>query len=274
MGRLYCAIHDTDKTRSIHLLRPNEPMAELNEDGWGIFWSVNLFAANRRLEALERLYAFYTEIDGIPKREQLSIIESNLQPSMIVESRAGYHVYWFCDESVKDVTRYTDAIRHRICPKMKGDKRATDVCRVLRVPGFNNIKDPENPFPVKLVEKNGRQFTLEEIEEAFPLVESKIKRFITKVNGSNLEIIQALSGTAAVKGEVFGFKEIYSGNVNLTVNGKNTHIFFPADEDVICAFPGRQSAFEFVNWYWDNKEKTLEEIRKVIPNFEITKGQA
>jgi hypothetical protein len=45
---------------------------------------------------------------------------------------------------------------------------ARDLVRVLRVPGFWHMKNPDTPHLVSLVEVSGRKYAADEIVEAFP----------------------------------------------------------------------------------------------------------
>lgn len=77
------------------------------------------------------------------------------QPSVIVDSGGGIHAYWLlCDPYLLDTEDRREAARiiSRLwVDRVKGDKGASDLCRVLRVPGSQNYKyDP--PRPVRFLD--------------------------------------------------------------------------------------------------------------------------
>jgi hypothetical protein len=72
-------------------------------------------------------------------------------PSIIINSGNGYHVYWMLKELITDVHSrrgQVEGILKGISTILKSDMSATDISRVLRVPGSLNHKS----FPPKTVE--------------------------------------------------------------------------------------------------------------------------
>jgi hypothetical protein len=71
-----------------------------------------------------------------------------LQPTVIVMSGGGYHIYWKLKEPLKVAqSAEIETLLKRLAGYLKGDPKATDVSRVLRVPGSLNNK-PEYPKPI------------------------------------------------------------------------------------------------------------------------------
>lgn len=96
-------------------------------------------------------------LDEIRYRIEMSKLPT---PSMIVSSGNGYHAYWILNK----------VVGHEIKPLLKAmvkrlgaDDRATDIARVLRVPGTNNVK--ETPIPCELLQAdNGLRTSVKQLE--------------------------------------------------------------------------------------------------------------
>ena len=95
-----------------------------------------------------------------------------LIPSLVVESSPGrFHRYWLiADNWPADEQGRGDftAVMQRLVTSYGSDKHATDISRVLRLPGFWHRKGA--PFMVRIVEANGQRYRRAEIVAAFPSV--------------------------------------------------------------------------------------------------------
>jgi hypothetical protein len=91
-----------------------------------------------------------------------------LAPSITVESSPGkYHRYWLTDIPATEETRQQHrGVMGRMVESYGSDKAATDLSRVLRVPGFLHRKAA--PFMVRIVEAGGYRYWWADILEAFP----------------------------------------------------------------------------------------------------------
>lgn len=89
-------------------------------------------------------------------------------PSLLVSSGNGVHAYWPFDEAIdhvrwqvladafKDAARVTGLSADLVC--------TADACRILRLPGTFNYKDPSNPKPVKVIFNSGKTFSAASLE--------------------------------------------------------------------------------------------------------------
>ena len=55
-----------------------------------------------------------------------------------------------------------EAVNRSLVSYLGADKAAIDASRVLRLPGFQNVKDPAAPYPVVLLGEAARRFTLDD----------------------------------------------------------------------------------------------------------------
>lgn len=104
------------------------------------------------------------------KAEALKRLREFLLPSTaIVDSGHGFHPYWRLKEpeeiaGPEDVARleaYLKALAHAL----GADPSASELARILRLPGTQNLKDPSAPLPVTVVElEPDRQYNLSDFE--------------------------------------------------------------------------------------------------------------
>ena len=94
---------------------------------------------------------FYEMIEALKKR--------GLGPSIIVESGRGLHAYWLLLRPVP----VSEA--RPICAGIQDDFKISDAVhdprRVLRLPGFLNLKDPKDPKWCKVIDANWKRYPIE-----------------------------------------------------------------------------------------------------------------
>ena len=97
---------------------------------------------------------YATQAKGLEALKQY-LADSGLPMPMIVNSGRGWHVYWTLDEVIpyNKWKPVADALKQSMRElKFKTDPSVTaDGARILRVPGTNNNKDPDDPKPVEVV---------------------------------------------------------------------------------------------------------------------------
>lgn len=87
--------------------------------------------------------AFYRTPDRFKQRTLQMIHGLDIEPSIIVDSGGGYHCYWLLRNPVPvdEVNRGdVQAIQHGWVQMVRGDPGASDLRRVLRMPGTYNMK--------------------------------------------------------------------------------------------------------------------------------------
>ena len=125
------------------------------EGGWNIYVSMNPFPAGSpsRLERLvKNVRNLFIESDG---GNSLELIEAAVYagvippPHTVLESSPGkYHIVWHVQGFS---TLEAKAMLRALANKFGGDPASTDLHRVLRLPGFHNLKYAEKP-EVRLLE--------------------------------------------------------------------------------------------------------------------------
>ncbi|EIG62294.1 DNA primase family protein [Bradyrhizobium sp. WSM1253] len=89
------------------------------------------------------------------------------QPSAIIFSGNGVHLYYFFKESIdtQENMARIEALYGQLADVVAGDPAVCEVARVMRLPGTHNTKNGENT-PVEIIELHpDRRYDLEELEE-------------------------------------------------------------------------------------------------------------
>jgi len=147
-----------------------------NRAGGGVFYSVNITdGIGAKEKNIVRVRTFYTDIDGIPTRAEkddklLELMEATLPPSAIVSTRNGFHAYWYTKALEPNTLKGYSITNLGLANKFGGDKSVRDIARVLRLPGTLHMKNPDDPYKIKVIHDLGRRFTYTEkqIRAAYP----------------------------------------------------------------------------------------------------------
>jgi hypothetical protein len=260
-----------------------DPIAALewNERGWGIFWTVNEFNGPRKAENLVRINAWAIDMDEGTKDAQLERIRRGLVPSLVVETARGFHVYWHAKDATAEA--YNSIVSERLLPYYGADPKAKDLARLLRVPGFNHMKDLEHPFPIRAVFQRSVSYSEAEMLHFYKLpdakrAEAEQKRELRKLMGSHSddlwervwsmdceEALERLSGSPWVNGERFSFRRVGNGNLNIYVNGKSTSCWIDQNKRIGSLDQGGPDIFRWLRWYGYSNAEVYRIMKEVFP---------
>lgn len=102
---------------------------------------------------------------GLYKQGIMSRVkEFELEPSYVIETRNGYHVYWLLDNNGTKVT----VEQWRECMLLlinhfDSDPQVKNPSRLMRVPYTLWMKDKDNPFRVEMITATKKRYDIEEI---------------------------------------------------------------------------------------------------------------
>jgi hypothetical protein len=112
--------------------------------------------------------AAWTDIDFKNKdidRDEVDrrIVAFPLQPSIVINSGNGYHLYWILNTPAKigDIPKIED-INRRLVNHFGGDKGSADAAHILRLPGTYNVKD--SPKLVTVERINDKTYCIEDFD--------------------------------------------------------------------------------------------------------------
>lgn len=133
-------------------------LATLNAGGYEIYAGVNPRRPNGSgREDVTTVVSLHVDCDG-----PLSIPADVPEPSLIVASGAGHHLYWLIEPSTDFAL--CEAANRGLARLVGGDSHCSDVSRVLRVPGYRSWKRGAEVEIIRASEQhyqieNFRQFT-------------------------------------------------------------------------------------------------------------------
>lgn len=283
------ALHDVDPSAHGGAFRIKRSEAhEYNAKGFGIFHTVQSFYLGRKKSDLVGLNAWFVDIDGGDKPSMMKRIESGLPPTMVVETKNGYHVYFRC---INGTLENWDAIVvNRLIPFYGGDKRAKDIARILRTPGFMHLKNPNEPFRVRVVVSNKVEYTEQAIMRFYPdrVTESKQKKlqkrskkefpegsdFFDRLWNFDCEYaLEAVSGEDIVNGETFSFHTNASGTKNIYVNGKSSSCWIDLDKRIGSMDDGGPTIAQWLRYYGHDWSKVILYLKTKFPELDVKPAQ-
>lgn len=259
-----------------------------NSKGWGIFWTVNEFNGPRRKENLRRIVAWAIDLDGNDKKAQhAKLLASPIIPSLIVETKSGYHAYWLAKDGKPE--HWNAIVLERLVPHFGSDKNARDLCRVLRVPGFLHLKDPANPFKVEIRWQQHVAYTERHMADAFKHVpdtkgqsvkQTEDRRAAVASGASSSESLwdaiwaldcedgmTRLSGHWSVGGEAYTFRRTGRGNLNLFVNGKPSSCFIDENKRIGSLDGGGPTLVQWLRWFRHPWTTVLDVLFEIYPHL-------
>lgn len=141
-------------------------LLNLNEKGAGVYFCVNQLQhvhKKRTADNVEYIRAFFCDLDGAPLGP---VLQGPLKPNVIVRSsKQRWHAYWIMAEPVGADRRLFKELQQAIAKRFNGDPSVSDLCRVMRLPGFFNMK--HEPFFVTYEVLTEKPYNLEEIKNEY-----------------------------------------------------------------------------------------------------------
>lgn len=120
---------------------------------------------------LLELPAMFVDVDHPPAQARARLARLPVRPSLLVSSGRGVHSYYRLREPV-DLTNMAErvqaiAVQRRLAHYLGADTHATDLTRVLRVPGAWSFKYG-TPHKVEVLEQTDAAVNLAELDELLP----------------------------------------------------------------------------------------------------------
>lgn len=146
--------------------------AKKQQERCAVCFSLQAFKGARTKEHLTQFRTLGVDVDLVPQAERQSLTAEEidtrkdeylrkvllpfpLKPHWLVETLHGFHVL-FRNQPVTDTEgiRTAETINRQLVSVLKGDASASLLTQVLRVPGFQQFKDPSKPFLCRLLLHN------------------------------------------------------------------------------------------------------------------------
>lgn len=251
-----------------------------NEKKWGIYWTVNEFDGPRQNKNLKRIISWAVDIDDGTKLAQRETIKKFPTPTVIVETKRGYQIYFHTDDATVENHK---EIQDRLVTAYGGDSNAKDIARILRVPFHAHWKNINDPFMVlvkhtsrnKYSEKEMMNFFLKPADEKRHEQKKQIRQELKFLNDENLfdriysmdceQAMLIVSGHECVGGERYTFRRNANGNLNLIVNGKGSSVFLDKQKRIGSSDQGGPTIFQWINWFQRDHKKTYQYFKNLFP---------
>jgi hypothetical protein len=154
------------------------PVSELRKNGWVLpnqpggldvyFSVVPRMREGGKANDCSEAVAVWADYDNPMEKPHFK-----LAPSLVVSTSPGkYQCYWVLNERCGDLGSI-ESINHSIAMQAGADTNAIDRARILRLPGFLNLKPNYDPPPLveMLVNEPARTYTMDELRIAWPEVQ-------------------------------------------------------------------------------------------------------
>jgi hypothetical protein len=193
------------KSRWFNAIPPQGKINALVKQGQNVYFGLALgpdgLPSKRRISATEAkcIGCLWADVDfgteGHKKKvpptfdDALALVkEMPLEPSIVVHSGNGLHVYWvfkepwvFADEDeriqAEDLSeRWSYLLRSKATAKEWTLDSTFDLARVLRVPGTMNLKDPKNPKPVSIISESEARYNPDDFMQFLPEIPTTEKK--------------------------------------------------------------------------------------------------
>lgn len=287
---------DDDKARGLppRTMFDVEEATRANRRGMGVFWCPNLpRAPERRIQHVGAPRFIYVDLDDGAKADQLAALDASpVLPARVVETKRGYQAYWRVDDLTLDA--WGTIVRRRLVPYFGADKRAADPVRLLRVPGFDHMKNPADPFRITIARRRGVRTTVAELVDAFPEVALPVPRPAPiRIATDSDDILAAvasldaraalerLSGSPLVRREQFTFRPTTRGRWNIFCDGKASSCFIDEAGRIGGGGGlGAPTAVQWITYYYGGKPTTSDwraiasELRHVFPELDVRSRRA
>lgn len=151
------------------------PQSIEKQNGFNVYFGVCPRSKREGSKAsIKRVRCLWADLDGKDfgggKAEALERLRTfELPPTAIVDSGHGYHCYW-CLREAENISNKADVVRveshlKSLAVALGGDPHAAELARILRLPGTFNLKTPDEPLPVTVLEiESGRQYNLRDFD--------------------------------------------------------------------------------------------------------------
>jgi len=137
-------------------------LAQLNKAGAGIFFTVNLCdGGGRKKSNVLGVRALFVDKDNGEFSSPLKI-----EPSAIISAKRGPHAYWFLKDG-ESLDRFTPA-QETLIHHLNSDASIKDLSRVMRLPGFFHMKNPDDPFLVSVKSISAQRYSIDQVMAAYP----------------------------------------------------------------------------------------------------------
>ena len=284
---------EKSQSRILEVTYENLEKCEILQDKlpYGIYFSVNPMEKwKRNRDSVKFIQTWICDIDSWTKEEQLELIKkAPLQPSLVVESVHGFHLYYLADKHLTD-EEYENGNRWLKNYYNWDPKVCKDTARVLRIPWYYHMKN----IPV-LVEfrkdlSSKDKYSVEQITKAFPnqtdTTPGRVKQreaYNRQLNDNDSfrakawdlnsrQMLEELSWTWWLGWDVITFKRNSNWTEQIYCNGKSTGCWIDNRDLIGSSDKWWPTWIQWLKRYWVvNWWDLAKELKKKHPELEEKK---
>ena len=216
-------------------------LVDMNKKWCWIFFSINsMIPWERDKKGVTKINVWVCEVDWTSKETQQKLIKKcPIHPSLIIESKSSYHMYWFAKDGTKENWI-------KICSWLRNyfdwdEKVSGDISRVLRLPWYCHMKNKDDPYEITLYDWTNEYYTEQQMLLSFPdhrpltqikkditLQDQKAEKIIwstfwTRVKSMNAKVmLEEISWHSFVKWDIFTFSKNSDWSEQIYVNWLST----------------------------------------------------
>ena len=284
---------EKSQSRILEVNYENLEKCEILQDKlpYGIYFSVNPMEKwKRNRDSVKFIQTWICDIDSWTKEEQLELIKkAPLQPSLVVESVHGFHLYYLADKHLTN-EEYENGNRWLKNYYNWDPKVCKDTARVLRIPWYYHMKN----IPV-LVEfrkdlSSKDKYSVEQITKAFPnqtdTTPGRVKQreaYNRQLNDNDSfrakawdlnsrQMLEELSWTWWLGWDVITFKRNSNWTEQIYCNGKSTGCWIDNRDLIGSSDKWWPTWIQWLKRYWVvNWWDLAKELKKKHPELEEKK---
>lgn len=223
---------DSGKALSTSIFSPAFA-ARKQQDHCAVCFSLQTFQGSRTKESITSFRNLGVDVDLIPPAERGALDTAAidrrkddylrdclrpfpLQPHWLIETRHGFHIL-FRIHPQNDAAgiRLGEAVNRALVRALRGDDCASLLTQVLRVPGYQQFKDPEHPFLCRLLFDNAKTVEPYDLEKVRSVLAAQ-DGFPGEAKKSAATTVTPLPETAAPKRWQVGLAGVAEGQRNDT----------------------------------------------------------
>ncbi len=147
---------------------------KISSHKWGVWLTPNSMEGGKRLKAnvirfnavtLDKDFKGTDEEIAAAKEDYLKmLLELQLIPTVIIETRNGYHLYWFLINDTITKMEDFEALQLLMQRKLETDASSLGAEHLFRVPGYNHWKVSDDPFMCCIVHADyNKRYTYKEL---------------------------------------------------------------------------------------------------------------
>jgi len=162
---------------------PWEKLKKLNRKKYNIYFATcTRKEKSGKKKSVKKIPGLWCDVDAkhFSNKEEAfehircTIANNNIKPTFIIDSGNGYHLYFLFKkpeilESSDDIPRLEGYVKG--VSELFGGDYTHDISRVMRLPGFYNMKDPQNPKACEVIRyRPKRRYSLRDFDKYWTAV--------------------------------------------------------------------------------------------------------